>query len=394
MSPRSIQEYAETLRPRYLTAKRAEKGRVLTEFCRLTGYHRKAAIRLLHRRPLTPPRRSGRPRRYGPAVTDALRELWEVSDYLCAKRLQPFLPDLIRLLEAHGELTLPSRIRHEVLAVSPATIDRRLKPFRLKRPRQPYLPRAKSTSLRAQVPLRTFGEWANVRPGALQADLVLHCGEHLAGFYLSSLVTVDVATGWTECRAIWGHGVVRVRAALHRVYQQLPFPLRELHTDNGDEFLNHSLVPWCRHVGIQHTRGRPYKKNDQAYVEQKVWTAVRRLVGYDRFCTRRAHERLVEVYDLLGLYLNFFQPLRKVIAKRRTGAKVTKHYDRAQTPYQRLRASGILEESRRQTLEAQYLSLNPRALRANIYQALERLWKEADASHTVTSFLRQRSALR
>ncbi len=204
MSPRSIQEYAARLRPHYLLASPREKRRILSDVCRVTGYHRKSAIRLLRRTSVPRGHQRGRSPQYGPPVTQALRRLWEISDYLCSKRLAPFLPELLRVLERQGELRLAPAVRLALRTISPATIDRLLQPSRRTPPRSPY-GRPPSVSLfRRQVPIRTFGEWRDVRPGALQADLVLHCGESLAGFHLASLLTIDVATGWTVCCAVWG----------------------------------------------------------------------------------------------------------------------------------------------------------------------------------------------
>lgn len=380
MTRRSIEEYAATIRPPYRLASRKEKARFLAEVCRVTGYHRKSAIRLLRRQPRPAQRARGRPRRYGPEVIRALRQVWDASDYLCSKRLAPFLPELVRILEHQGELRLTSPVRTLLVGVSAATIDRLLRPHRPKGLRRPHHSDPSHPTIQASIPIRTFADWAGVRPGALQADLVAHCGESLAGFFLYSLVAVDVATSWTECRPVWGRTYKRVGTAVHLVRQRLPFPLRELHTDNGGEFVNQILFPWCRREGIHFTRGRPYRKNDQAYAEQKIWMVVRRLVGYDRYSTRSAYEELSRLYELFALYLNFFQPIRKLIAKRRVGARVSKRYDQAQTPYQRLQAAGILNEAQRAALEARYLHLNPIRLREQIDAVLRRLWKLADHS--------------
>lgn len=378
MTPRSIAEYANAIRPRYQTASRQEKARILAEVCRVTSYHRKSVIRLLRRPPRPKQYPRGRPRRYGPEVARALRQVWEASDFLCSKRLAPFLPELVRVLERQEELHLTSALRGALIGVSAATIDRLLKSHRSPGLRRPYQTSASHPTIRASIPVRTFAEWAGVRPGALQADLVAHCGESLAGFYLYSLVAVDVATSWTECRAVWGKGYTRVGTAVHLIRQRLPFPLRELHTDNGGEFINQILVPWCQREGIRFTRGRPYRKNDQAYAEQKIWAVARRLVGYDRYSTRAAFDDLNRLYELLGLYLNFFQPIRKLIAKQRVRARIVKRYDRAQTPYQRLLAAGILDATAHAALETRYLSLNPVQLRAQVNATLHRLWKLAD----------------
>ncbi len=378
MGPRSVHEYAASLRPRYLLASRTEKGRLLTEFCRVAGRHRKSAVRLLRRRPRAAPPRSGRPRCYGPEVLTLLRAVWEASDYLCGKRLAPFLPSLVEALERHRVLQVPPALRPVLLRVSAPTIDRLLRPYRRGHPRGLTTTGPSHPALAAQVPIRTFGEWQDVPPGSLQADLVAHCGETVEGFYLTSLVAVDVATGWTECQAVWGKGYARVGTGVHHIRQRLPMPLRALHTDNGGEFLNHILVPWCRREGIHFTRGRPHRKNDQAYAEQKNWAIVRRLIGYDRYITHAALAHLNALYHVLRLYWNFFQPLRKLTAKVRRGARVTKRYDRAQTPYQRLLAAGVLTPDQRHALDTLYHSLNPLALRTQIQETLRRLWQLAE----------------
>ncbi len=380
MSPQSVREYAASLRPRYLLASRAEKARLLTEFCRLAQRHRKSAIRLLRYPSNSPARRSGRPRCYGPDVVALLRTVWEASDYLCGKRLAPFLPTLLDALERHHVLQVPPALRPRLVRVSAPTIDRLLRPYRRGHPRGLTTTGPSHPALAAQVPIRTFGEWRDARPGSLQADLVAHCGESLEGFYLTSLVAVDVATGWTECQAVWGKGYERVGTGVHHIRQRLPMRLRELHTDNGGEFLNHILVPWCRRERIHFTRGRPWRKNDQAYAEQKIWAIVRRLVGYDRYTSRAALAQLNTLYRVLRLYWNFFQPLRKLTAKVRHGARVTKRYDRAQTPYQRLLASDVLTPDQRHALDTLYRCLNPLALRTQIQETLRRVWQLADRS--------------
>jgi hypothetical protein len=369
MTRSSVREYAAAVRPRYLAASKRERGQILTEFCRTTGYHRKAAVRLLRRSPpAAGPRR--RPGRYGLAVALALKRAWEASDRLCSKRLAPFLPELVPILEDRGELRLAAETRAALVGLSPATIDRLLRPYRASGGRRPLSQSRAAAALQAQIPVRTFGEWGGVRPGAVQADLVSHCGESTDGFYLTTLTVVDVATSWCELEPVWGKGRQRVGSALHRLRQRLPAGLRELHTDNGGEFLNELLAPYCRREGIRFTRGRPYKKNDQAYVEQKNWAAVRRVVGYGRYSSKAAYAQLERVYAPLRLYGNFFQPVRKLIAKERVGAKVRKRYDRAQTPYQRLLAAGVLDEAQRATLAALYRGLNPVRLLAEIDAAL------------------------
>jgi hypothetical protein len=379
VGPLSVREYAASLRPRYRLASRRDKSRLLDDFCRVTGRHRKVAIGLLRHPPTRRIGRAGRPRQYDNGLRPVLEQLWIASDYLCSKRLAPFLPELLHALERHDELTVPADQRAVLSHVSPATIDRLLHPIRRQHRRHGVATTSRSVAaLRTQVPLRTFGEWADVQPGAVQADLVGHCGESTYGFFLTSLLAVDVATGWTESRAVWGKGQQRVRSAVHFIRQALPIPLRSLHTDNGGEFLNHLLVPWCRAQRISMTRGRPYRKNDQAYVEQKNWSVLRRIIGYDRFASRAAFDALQAVHELLRPYVNFFQPLRKLIAKERHGARVVKRFDRAQTPYRRLLASGVLTPAQQDTLEVEYRRHNPVHLRAELQARLEALWKLAE----------------
>jgi transposase InsO family protein len=372
----TVHEYAAALRPRYRAAGRGEKGRILDEFCETTGLHRKAAIRLLNHDCLAKGRRSGRPRTYGPDVLEPLHLVWQVGDRMCGKLLKAAMPELLSSLERHGELRLTDGMRTSLLSMSAATIDRLLK-RRLRR-QSDLLPRRKTPaepSLKAEVPIRTWSEWQDAKPGELQADLVLHCGEIPDGFFLSTLCAVDVASGWTEHEAIWGHGKQRVGTGMHHIQQRLPFPLRALHTDNGSEFINHTLVPWCRQEGIHLTRGRAYKKNDQAWVEQRNWQTVRRLVGYGRLDSKAAHQLLGKLYPLLDLQMNFFRPLRKLTSKTRQGAKLLKCYDEPHTPYQRLLASGALSSQAQARIDRQLAQLNPAELQRQIDHLLRRLWQ-------------------
>jgi transposase InsO family protein len=311
-------------------------------------------------------------------VVAALEPLWLAGNQPCGKRLAPFLPELLAVLERHGELTVPSDVRAALRALSAATIDRLLAPARQRHQRQPQAPQAAPRALQLATPLRLWSAWADATPGMVQADLVLHCGEATAGFYLATLTVVDVASGWQEYRAVWGTSKRPVQGAMTEIQRRLPCALRELHTDNGGEFLNETLVSWCTREGIRRTRGRPYRKNDQAYVEQRNWTGVRQLVGYDRYSTQTALVRLQRVYELSRLYQNFFQPVRKLIGREREGSKVRKRFDVAQTPYQRLLSSGVLGEPDATALREQYERLNPVQLRQQLDAALTQLWQAAE----------------
>ncbi len=385
MTRDAIAEYARAVSPRYLAARKRHKGVILDEFCKTTGHHRKSAVRLL-RNPPKPDRTGlGRHQEYDRSVVEALRRAWETSDHLCSKRLEPFIEELVRVLESHGEIVLTAEVRGQLLKMSTSTMDRLLKPYRTSGLRRPYATRRSPNALKSLIPIRTFGEWADSKPGSLQMDLVAHCGESSEGFYLNTLVAVDVATSWSEFEVVWGKGQERVGTGVHWVRQRLPFRLEEVHTDNGGEFINDVLYPWCKKEGIRFTRGRAYRKNDQAFVEQKNWSVPRRLIGYDRYNSKVAYEQMRSLYQSVRLYVNFFQPVRKLVGKEREGAKVRKRYDLAQTPYQRLLAANMLDETQRESLAKLYASLNPVKLRASIDNGLEVLWKLADHKRASSS---------
>ena len=379
MTRASIREYVAAQRDRYWRGRRQDKRRILDDVVAVTGYHRKAAIRVLRRAPTaTAPRpRSGRPRVYGPAVAAAARVVWEAAGEIGAVRLHPFLRELVARLTAFGELRLAPEIATALGQASPATLKRLLAPARASRPpRGRGITRA-GTWLKHQIPIRTFADWSDVAPGFLEGDLVAHCGSTTEGFYLCTLAAVDIASCWTELEPVWGKGQVRVGAAVHAVHQRLPMPLRGWDCDTGSEFINEAFWRYCQREGITFTRGRAYRKNDSAHIEQKNGAVVRRWIGYDRFTSKAAYVQLRRVHQLLRLHVNFFQPVQKLVRRVRTGTRVRRLYDHAQTPYQRLCASGVLKPERREELEALYQSLNPLHLRRDLDAALERLWRLA-----------------
>ncbi|HVE74482.1 MAG TPA: transposase family protein [Mycobacteriales bacterium] len=367
----SKHELAEAVRGRYLRADRRGKAAILDEFVASTGYHRKAAIR--RRRQGPPPQRrghGGRPRRYSSVVVGALRVAAEASGWPCGKRLAPFLEELVPALEAERALALSDDDRAALVAMSPATVDRRLAPYR-----RQLRPRGRGTTkpgtlLKHQVPVRTYTPWEDERPGCLEIDLVAHCGTTTAGHYLNTLVATDVATGWTECEAIWGKGQAAVVEAPEQIRGRLPFPLLGLDSDNGSEFLNALLLRWCTAQRLTFTRSRPYWKNDQAHVEQKNWSVVRRLLGYDRYESREALAALQAVYAPLRLWTNHWQPALKLIGKERDGARVRKRYDTARTPYRRALAIADLDPAARQRLDAEHTASGPVALRRRLDAAI------------------------
>jgi hypothetical protein len=385
MTRGSVLEYVEALQRRYLASGRKEKSRILDEVVEVTGYHRKAATRLLLNKPKSPPKPRGRPACYG-AVAQPLRAIWEASDRLCSRRLQPFMPEMVRVLRQHGEQHIDADVAARLCKMSPATIDRLLRPWRRMGGRRPPGTTRPGSLLKSSIPIRTFADWQENRSGFLEIDLVAHCGESASGFYLNTLSAVDVASGWIECLPVWGKGQTRVRSAVHRVRQRLPFGLLGIDSDNGSEFINHCFRDYCSQEKITLTRSRSYKKNDSCHVEQKNGNVVRRLVGYDRYTSRAAFECLDRLYNNVRLYVNFFQPTMKLLSKTRHGARVHKVYETAQTPYQRLLNADVLIEAKRTQMAGTYQGLNPVLLLKQINLNLEQLWRLADH---VTSYTRQ-----
>jgi len=366
-------------RPRYHQASRPKKRRILDEVVAVTGYHRKAAIRLLRRRlrVASARPRPGRPRVYGPEVAAAAKVLWEATGQIGAERLQPFIPELLDRLSQCGELKLGPETADALRRASPATLKRLLAPARAALPpRGRGITRA-GTWLKHQIPVRTFADWNEARPGFLEGDLVAHCGASTAGFFLCTLSAVDIASTWTEVEAVWGKGQQRVGAAVHELRRRLPMPLLGWDSDSDSAFINEAFFRYCQREGITFTRSRAYRKNDSAHVEQKNGAIVRRWIGYDRYTSKAAYAQLKRVYALLRLRVNFFQPSQRLVERVRVGTRVKRVYDRPQTPYQRLLASGVLKPEAREALVALYQSLNPLELRRQLAAALGRLWSLA-----------------
>ena len=376
MTRASLREYAAVQRLRYQQATRGEKHQLLDEIVAVTGLHRKAAIRLLRHSPRARPSPGpgGRPRRYGAEVARAAEVLWQASGRIGAHRLQPFLAELLDRLGYWGELTVSPPVEKLLHQISRATLARLLEPARAHYPVRGATITRPSHLLRQEIPVRTFTDWDDARPGFLEIDLVAHCGGSTEGFYLCTLCAVDITTAWVELDAVWGKNQERVGSAVHRVRERLPMPLIGLDSDNGSEFINRHLLAWCRRFGITFTRSRAWKKNDSAHVEQKNGAIVRHLIGYDRFVSKAAFAQLQRVYELVRLHINFFQPVEKLVTKTRHGARTHRVYDRAQTPYQRLCAAGVLPPAKRGELERLYQRLNPLQLRRDLDAALDRLW--------------------
>lgn len=360
-------------RRKYRRVHRREKTRILDEFTGLTEYNRKYALQLLKgtvkksRRPSGTTQPRGAPRLYDGAMLAVLRRLWAVFGFMCGKRLAPAIRANLTLLEKFCELPgLPSRQRQLLLSISPATIDRLLAGDR-KRLRLKGRSHTRPGSLRRdQIPIRTFGEADQKQPGYVEVDLVGHDGGSTAGDYAQTLTLTDVDTGWTEVAAVRNKAQKWVFPALKHLVGLLPFPLQGMNADNGGEFININLITWCAQQKVAFTRIRPYRKNDNPYVEQKNNVVVRSAVGYLRYEGATDVVMINRIYALLRLQINFLFPSMKLVEKTRVGARVYRRYDVPTTPYQRVLNSPQISTATKLALRRQFQAINPVALARQI----------------------------
>jgi hypothetical protein len=393
------QEVTAVTAGQYRGATKKEKRLLLDQFVSTTGYSRWYARLVLRqegrriqvdKQTVVLAVRSGgrrkvgkRTRVYDEKVVKALLKLWRIMDYICGKRLQPILPELVTVLERHNEFRCDKETRAKLLRISAATIDRLLKPERRKHELRGRSGTKPGTLLKKQIPIRTFADWDEQQAGFAEIDLVGHDGGVAAGDYCQTLDLTDIATTWTETEAVRNKAQAWVFEALKNLRKNLPFPLLGLDSDNGSEFINQQLSAYCQREKLTFTRSRPYRKNDNCFVEQKNYSVVRRAVGYQRYDTEAQLQLLNELYAHLRLYTNFFQPTMKLLSKERVGSKVTKRYDRAQTPYQRVLAAPQIAKAKKDLLRLKYETLNPAALKRKITRLQERLLKTTGSAKRV-----------
>jgi len=382
MSYNARKELVLSVALRYYKVNRTAKMKILDEFTAATGYHRKYAILLLRKfKPLQKakviPKRPAKSIKYDDEVQKALIQIWEASNRICSKRLVPYLPELIEVLTRYNHLKLSPHVRSRLLSISPATVDRILAKSRNSKRIRGLSTTRSGFLLKRNIPVRTFFDWKETEPGFIEADLVAHCGTSVQGSYVHTLVMTDIATGWTEPTPIPYRDQQMALSAIKTTRKRFPFALKGLDTDNGTEFLNRSLINYCRDEQVTFTRSRAYKKNDQCHVEQKNCQVVRRFVGYDRFEGMESCRRFADLYKLIRLYVNFFQPSMKLIAKERDGSKVSKTYDKAKTPYQRIQVSPEISDKVKKELKQQYHSLDPVKLLMQIAEKQDLLWQRA-----------------
>ena len=384
-------ELTEELARQYRQASRKEKGRILDQFVQTTGYQRKYAIQLLNwwgrsrlvwidGKPVKlvvgrrrRKKRRARPRRYDQQVLKALKQIWYVFDFMCGKRLVVVLRTILPTLESFGEIQVSAEVRAKLLTISAATIDRLLAGER-SRLRLKGRSRTKpGTLLKHQIPIRTFADWDEQEPGFFEIDLVAHDGGDASGDFCQTLTITDVDTGWVDLHGLKNKAQRWTHAALECARRELPIPIKGIDTDNGSEFINHHLLSYCIDHNITFTRGRPYRKNDTCFVEQKNGHVVRRAVGYLRHDSDQELAALNALYAPLCLLVNFFYPSVKLVQKTRHGSKVRRIYDDPQTPYQRVLASKSVSDEVKIRLKQQYATLNPVALKRELTRLTDHL---------------------
>lgn len=389
----SRKQYLEELRKDYEQAGQRERGRLLDEAQKRTGMNRKYLIRVLgqQRGPRSGKRgRRGRPREYGAAaLLTALIAVWEMFEYPCGQRLAPILRRQVERLRRLGELRCSEEVAGKLGAISARVIDRLLgreKQVRhLKRERNPSV----HPLLYQRIPVKVACEWDPQQVGNLQVDYVAHCGRSTGGEYVHTISTVDIASGWWEGQAIAGRSQHATQQGLDQIRTRCPFRILEIHPDNDSGLINDLVWRYCQKARIQMSRSRPYKKNDNAWVEQKNWTHVRKVVGYRRYDTMRQMELVNQIYEVARLYQNFFQPVIKLTSKTRVGGKIHRTYDQPRTPYERLLESGQLRRKTARELRATYESLNPAQLHRRLLELRRELFELADVALPV--ILRRRT---
>ena len=383
-------KYLLRMRLRYVQAQRPERSRLLDEMEQVTELHRKSLIRLMKTEPVRQARRRQRGRTYEHEVDDAIRVIAESLDYICAERLTPSLLPTAQLLIAHGELSLSERVLGQLGQISVRTVKRILQRLRQDERRLPRRGPERLTRLLREIPALRI-PWDIQEPGHFEVDLVHHSGASSSGDYLHTLQMTDVATGWSERVAVLGRSALVMEAAFRRILARLPFPIRELHPDNGSEFLNYHLLNFFQTTvrGVRISRSRPWHKNDNRLVEQKNQSVVRAYLGYDRLDSVAQALALNQLYDQMWLYYNLFQPVlhlaeKTLMLNAAARSHVKRRYDVAQTPFDRLCASAALTPERRTKLARLRDATNPRQLRQDIYDRLDRLWTLPGATAGVT----------
>jgi hypothetical protein len=383
MNMHTKHELGKEILPRYLKATRREKQKILDEYCANTGYHRKYAIRKLRKLQLTrhlKDSRAGvhkrnRERTYDSYVEAVIEQIYEVLGGIGARRIHPHIETILEKGIAFGHIKIDPITEMKVRVMSRSTLDRMVARVRARNARKGISTTRPGVLLKSEIPLRV-GVWEETDPGFCEIDLVAHCGDNASGMFISTLNTTDIAALWFEAEPVMGKAQERVLEGLQEIERRLPTTLLGIDSDNGSEFINHQLYGYCKKKNVIFTRSRPYKKNDNAHIEQKNYTTVRQVLGYQRFDTDTVFELLKTLYrGPLRLYINFFQPSVKCIEKKRVGSKIKKVYDTAKTPYERILAHPKIHAGTKETLTQLFETLDPFALRKEVDDVVRKIQK-------------------
>lgn len=391
MSLPSRREYLKRLKPRYLKTSTEKKTALLDECCKMTGLNRKYVIVALSVATdleyKSTRQRKARKETYDKRFVVILKKIWEIMDYPCGARLKPVLSEMVEKLVAFKELTISEEMKQKLMNVSRSTIDEKLKRSRIEIRRRIQGTTKPGSLLKNQIPIRT-SSWEESRPGFCELDTVAHCGDSASGEFANTLDVTDILTGWTEQEVFLGKAEKRVKEGLSSIKERLPFPLLGIDPDNGSEFINWQMYRFCTEAKVEFTRGRPYKKNDNAHIEQKNWTHVRQIYGYDRIEEQEIVDLMNDLNrNELRLYKNFFQPTIKLIDKKRVGhhkEKIKRVYDVPKTPYRRVLLCDEISDKTKQELTTLYATLNPAHLRRTILKKLSIIKKRVIASRKIS----------
>ena len=364
-----------------------EDGNMLDEGEKMSGLNRKYLITVLSAKTdlehKSTRQRKARCETYDKRFVVVLKKIWEILDYPCGARLKPMLPEMVNKLVEYGELTIPDQMKQKLLRVCASTINTKLKHSRQQIHRRIQGTTKPGKLLKSQIPIRT-SSWEESHPGFCELDTVAHCGSSAAGEFANTLDITDILTGWTEQEVCLGKAEKRIVSGLDLIKQRIPFPLRGIDPDNGSEFINWQLYRYCMQGQIEFTRGRPYKKNDNAHIEQKNWTHVRQVYGYERIEEQEIVDLMNDLNrNELRLYKNFFQPTMKLIDKKRAGQhheKIKRVYDIPKPPYQRVLLCDEIFDQTKQELKTLYATLNPAQLKRTIIKKLTLIKKQIAAS--------------
>jgi len=379
LTMRQKQAVTKELKLKYKRGTKKKKSLVLDDFCGLTGYNRVYASRILRSEYISRKNNAISTNKrnvvYDESVLTSLTKIWVIADGICGKRLAPFLPELLDKLIKFNEIKVSKKVYGKLSRISASTIDRLLKNTKKKMALKGRSTTKPGTLLKHSIPIRTFSDWDESKAGFFEVDCVANCGSSIAGEYINTLNLTDIKTAWMEFEAVLGKAEARVFAAIKNRRGSCPIPFLGIDSDGGSEFINSELVRYCNHERLTFTRSRPYRKNDQNFVEQKNYSVIRRVLGYARFETHAQLNLVNRILSLYRFYVNFFQPVDRLREKIRNGPRTTRQYDKALTPYQRILLCPEISQNIKNDLCSIYAKLNPADLKRRIDSLRHELYR-------------------